>query len=171
MCRGAGGGLAVEQPERTAGGSAGCWPRLPASPRATRSAPMAWALRARAPVARLSAASHSGLGVRRSTAFAHLRVAHPRLLTYCLYPRCFGAPARRVSPELITSRNRSVSRFLRLFISAFPSLLPSPRAQLVPSRRRRWPAERRWRDRDPKPRLSGRDGRRNAGRHLARTHR
>ena len=36
------------------------------------------ALRARAPVARLLAASCSGLGVRRSTAFAHLRVAHPR---------------------------------------------------------------------------------------------
>jgi hypothetical protein len=49
-----------------AGGSAGCWPRLPASPRATHSAPMAWVLRARAPAARLIAASRSGLGVRRS---------------------------------------------------------------------------------------------------------
>jgi len=76
VCRGE--RVAVEQPERTAGGSAGCWPRLPASPRATRSAPMAWALCARAHVARLIAASRSGLGVRRSTAFAHLRVAHPR---------------------------------------------------------------------------------------------
>ena len=66
MCRGE--RVAVEQPERTAGGSAGCW----------RSAPMAWALCARAHVARLIAASRSGLGVRRSTAFAHLRVAHPR---------------------------------------------------------------------------------------------
>ena len=64
MCRGE--RVAVEQPERTAGGSAGCWPRLPASPRATRSAPMAWVLRARAPAARLIAASRSGLGVRRS---------------------------------------------------------------------------------------------------------
>ena len=65
VCRGAGGGLAVGPPERT-GGSAGCWPRLLASPRATRSAPMAWVLRARAPAARLIAASRSGLGVRRS---------------------------------------------------------------------------------------------------------
>ena len=71
VCRGV--RVAVGQPERT-GGSAGCWPRLPASPCATRSAPMAWVLRARAPAARLIAASRSGLGVRRSAlsaAFAH----------------------------------------------------------------------------------------------------
>ena len=41
---------------------------------------MAWVLRARAPAARLIAASRSGLGVRRSalSGVPHLRVAHPR---------------------------------------------------------------------------------------------
>ena len=67
VCRGAGGCGAARAHCHLAGGSAGCcWPRLPASPRATRSAPMAWVLRARAPAARLIAASRSGLGVRRS---------------------------------------------------------------------------------------------------------
>ena len=63
MCRCAGGGGAARAHWRL---SWGCWPRLLASPRATRSAPMAWVLRARAPAARLIAASRSGLGVRRS---------------------------------------------------------------------------------------------------------
>ena len=63
VCRCAGGGGAARAHRRL---SWGCWPRLLASPRATRSAPMAWVLRARAPAARLIAASRSGLGVRRS---------------------------------------------------------------------------------------------------------
>ena len=102
MCRGE--RVAVEQPERTAGGSAGCWPRLPASPRATRSAPMAWVLRARAPAARLIAASRSGLGVRRS---ALSGVCPSACCTPALHRRRAPAKAARV----VLSSRRPIAPF------------------------------------------------------------